>query len=839
MGGEWCFMKNFEDLITDQYKNVELILNDNAFEEFYNYMKNNINPDMNKYVLIDFITQYILLEPVFDMLFVSSNKITIRLKNITSFMKENNLVITNKGLENIYADTNKKVCDIKTQEDKQTIIIETYNTFFKNACKDKCELHGIVFTPVEIVDFIIHSIEDVLNKYFDKSIGDEGIHILDPFTGTGTFIVRLLQSGLISKEDLLRKYMNEIHANEIVLLSYYIAAINIEETFHSITDNDYKPFDGIVLTDTFESTEKQNSFDDELFGENNERLQKQNKEPVFVIFGNPPYSVGKKSANDSIDFQSYPKLEESIEKTYGVNSKAKLKRALNDSYIKAFRWSSDRIKNKGVIGFVTNGSFIDSQVTDGLRKCWHREFNYIYILNLRGDQRTQGEISRKEGGKVFGSGSRTPIAITLLIKDGSDEHKIFYHDIGDYLSREDKLEIISTASSIKGIQWREIIPDENNDWINQRDSSYDAFIPLYEGIFDEKLVGVSTSRDAWVYGYSKNLTTKKAQKMVDNYNDEVDRLKDVIDKDLLIQEANSSLDYINWSSGLRNRLVKKEKITLNNKVVSSMYRPFVKKWLYYDKQIVERPGRSYSLFDNIDNRVIYCTGIGAKRDFSCIMTNVVPNYDMMEKGQGFFLNKESIDNVLFTNTSNIIDVSLSSFGLNKEELFYYIYAVLHSVEYREKYANDLKKALPRIPVLKNKNQYVEIGRSLAELHLNYEKVEPYSNIIVEGKKNPSYKVIKMKHPKKGMLDTIVFNADLTITNIPEKAYNYVVNGKPAIEWIIDQYQIKVDKGSGIIDDPNLYSEDEHYIFDLLLRIINVSIKTVDLVNSLPPLELEE
>ncbi|SCB71089.1 DEAD/DEAH box helicase [Bacillus mycoides] len=821
-----------EDANSEAYK---------AFQKFVSGLRHNINGAISDQQAIEMLAQHLITKPVFEALFDSysfanDNPVSRAMDAVLKVLDEQGLVKEQDRLEDFYESVRVRAEGIDNLKAKQDIIIQLYDKFFKVGFKETTERLGIVFTPVEVVDFIIHSVDDVLQKHFGKSISDEGVHILDPFTGTGTFIVRLLQSGLISKEDLLRKYTQELHANEIVLLSYYIAAINIEETFHSIIESDYKPFEGIVLTDTFESTEKEDSFEDELFGENNERLEKQRKEPVFAIIGNPPYSVGKKSANDSIDIQSYPKLEKSIEKTYGVNSKATLKRALNDSYIKAFRWSSDRIKNKGVIGFVSNGSFIDSQVTDGLRKSWYEEFNYIYIFNLRGDQRTQGEISRKEGGKIFGSGSRTPISITLLVKDGSDKHEIFYHDIGDYLSREDKLTIISNASSIKGLEWKEIIPDVNNDWINQRDENYDAFVPLYDGIFAEKLVGVSTSRDAWVYGYSHDKTIEKSRKMANNYNEELERLKDVKDNDQLIQKANTSSDFINWSRALRNKFVKREKISLNNKVVRSMYRPFVMKWLYFDKQIVEMPGKSYSLFDE-KNKVIYCTGIGAKRDFSCIMTDSVPNYDMMEKGQGFFFNREVDSNELFIDISNIRESTLSMLGLPEEEVFYYVYGVLHSPEYRQNYANDLKKALPRIPVLKNKEKYVEIGKKMADLHLNYETVEPYSGVVIEGKENPSYNVTRMKHPKKGVLDKIVFNADLTITHIPEKAYDYVVNGRPAIEWIIEQYQVKTDKKSGIVDDPNLYSDDKRYIFDLLLRIINVSVQTVDLINSLPPLEI--
>ena len=832
-------MKNLEDLMVAQYENVESISNDDIFEDFYDYMKNNIKYDMDKQELIDFVSQYILLEPVFNMLFVSVNEITVRLKNVISYIKENCLLINNKELENIYDDINKKVCNIKTQEDKQNIIIEAYNTFFKNACKDKCELHGIVFTPIEVVDFIIYSVESVLQKHFGKSISDDGVHVLDPFTGTGTFIVRLLQSGLISKEDLLRKYTQELQANEIILLSYYIAAINIEETFHSIMGEEYTAFEGIVLTDTFESTEKEDSFMDELFGENNERLEKQLKEPIFAIIGNPPYSVGAKNENESSKNKSYPKLDSSIANTYAKFSNSKSIRGIYDTYVKAFRWATNRIGNRGVIGFVTNGQFIDSKSADGLRKCWFEEFNYVYVFNLRGDARTSGEQRRKEAGNIFKEGSRTPIAITVLVKDESERHEIYYHDIGDYLSREEKLSILERSKSIEGIPWKNVIPDKNNDWINIRDENYENYLGILGDIFYGKQDGIQSNRDSWVYNFSSSLVLDNAERMIDNYNTEVERLSSKVDEEKMAL-LNTDEMYVSWSRSLKNKLKSNRIIEKKGEeaVISSMYYPFVKKYLYYNRDILEYP-RKFDESLSSENIMISVSGAGTKKGFSAFVTNTPPNYNMLDKGRHFELYRFNDKGLLFDDKSNLNENFETALGLKGFDAFAYVYAILHSNEYREKYQNNLIKDLPRIPIVKQAKEFSEIGKKLIELHLNYEKVDQYSNVVIESKSNPSYKVQKMKHPKKGVLDQIVFNNDITISNIPAKAYEYVVNGRPAIEWIIDQYQVKMDKKSGIVDDPNLYSEDEHYIFDLLLRIINVSVQTVDLVNSLPPLEIEE
>ncbi|MFZ2941260.1 MAG: type ISP restriction/modification enzyme, partial [Leptotrichiaceae bacterium] len=541
--------------------------------------------------------------------------------------------------------------------------------------------------------------------------------------------------------------------------------------------------------------------------------------------------------NDNNANNEYPNLDGRISNTYAKYTNAKMKKTLYDSFIRAFRWSSDRIGEKGVIGFVTNGSFIDSQATDGLRKCWHKEFNYIYVFNLRGDGRISGEQRRKEAGNVFGEGSRSSVAITILVKDGSTNHEIFYHDIGDYLGKEQKLSTITQFKSIKGISWDKIVPNKNHDWLNQRNESYQSFIPLYSDsnnrIFNEMMIGVTTSRDYWVYGFSKGKTIKNAERMVENYNSEIHRLKEVGEPgNIKLINANGS--FVNWSRALKNKFQKSRVISIDrNNVVLSQYRPFCKKWLVYENDIIEMPGRYHNFNTNPEDfKYIQTVGLGSKKDFSAIIGNYIPNFHLLDTGK-VFVNQIS-NSGSYNNESEHIS---ESFGMTREELFYYIYAVLHSTQYKEKYKNDLSKEIPRIPLLKNKQKYIEVGHKLADLHLNYEMVEPYSDVKVEATENPSFKVVKMKHPKKGILDKIVFNNDITISNIPEKAYKYVVNGKTAIQWIIEQYQVKNDSNSGIVDDPNMYSDDERYIFDLLLRIINVSVQTVDLVNSLPPLEI--
>jgi predicted helicase len=820
----------------------------NSFQKFVSGLRHNINGAISDQQAIEMLAQHLITKPVFEALFDSysfanDNPVSQAMDAMLKVMDQQGLMREQERLEDFYESVRIRAEGIDNLKAKQDIIIQLYDKFFKVGFKETTERLGIVFTPVEVVDFIIHSVDDVLKKHFGKSISDDGVHILDPFTGTGTFIVRLLQSGLFSKEDLLRKYTQELHANEIVLLSYYIAAINIEETFHSIMKGEYKPFNGIVLTDTFESTEDNNSFIDELFDENNARLKKQQDEPIFAIIGNPPYSVGQTSVNNDNRSINYPTLEKRIEDTYSKYSKAKLKKSLNDTYIKAFRWASDRIGDKGVISFITNAGFIDSQSADGLRKCWLEEFNYLYIFNLRGDQkRTQGEQSRREGGKIFGSGSRTPTAISVLVKDGSENHEIRYCDIGDYLTREQKLQMLNEFISLKNVKWEKIVPDKNNDWIDQRDESYASFTPFIDnankekGVFKDQYTGVNPARDVWVAGFSKEKVKENAHQMVTNYNHELKRLVKIKDSTERIEKVNKSESFIKWSRGLTEKFKKGQEIEINdNNVILFMHRPFIKKWLFYDKGIIEMPSRYQHIHKNMGN-VLYLQGQGSKKEFSCIATNLIPNFQLIHNGKGFpmYSGKDP-----FGIVPNMSEPFLRKNNLSLDEAFYLLYSILHSKEYKTKYSSDLAKEFPRVPNLKNRDKFIEIGRKLVNLHVNYESIPVYEGVSIEAKSNPSFKVTKMKHPKKGMIETIIFNKEITIKDIPEKAYEYIVNGKPAIQWIMEQYQVIVDTKSGIKDDPNDYSDDEQYIFNLLLRIINVSIQTVDLVNSLPPLELED
>ena len=790
-----------------------------AFNTFLTSLQHNINSTVDQKQAVEMLAQHLITQPIFEAMFedydfVKDNPVSHAMNDVVSAFSVFGFDKEQKELAPFYESVKLRASGIDNAEAKQKIIITLYDKFFRTGFKETTEQLGIVFTPVEVVDFIVKSVDYALNKYFGKRLASKNVHVLDPFTGTGTFITRTLQylkeqmeQGEITFEDILYKYNNELHANEIVLLSYYIASINIEAVFDEVNgpDRGYEPFKGIVLTDTFESTEREDSFADELLGENNERLRKQQEQPITAIIGNPPYSVGQKNANDDNQNTRYLKLEKSIQKTYVENSKASLSKGAYDSYIKAFRWATDRLADNGVIAFVTNGSFLDSKSTDGFRASLYKEFNHLYIFNLRGNQRTQGEQSRKEGGKIFGSGSRAPIVISILVKDGSNSHEIHYHDIGDYLSQKEKLNVISGFSSIESIAWSEIIPDTNNDWINQRDPNYQQYVNIVgeeKSPFSSNAPGVSTNRDIWVSGFSKEKTIKNTEYMVANYNEAVKNKKS--------DEPKVDDTKVKWTRSLKKMYKNSQYIKLDkHNVKMEMYRPFTKKWLYYDKQVVESPGQFYSKWGK-DNLVLVTTGRGATREFSVIISNLVPSLDLMEKGQGF-IKYDNSENNLLGERDNVNKLFANKLGLSLDDTFAYVYGLLNSKEYQAKYANDLKKDLARIPVVKDKEKYVEIGKRLMDLHLSYEKVPMYEGISIESKSNPSYEVKKMKFAKVRNLETkklendrstIIFNTDITIRNIPDKAYEYIVNGRSAIEWIMDQYRIKTDKKSGIIDNPN-------------------------------------
>lgn len=870
------------------------------FAVFLEGLRGNLNDSIGEVDAIDMLSQHLITKPVFEALFedysfAAHNPVSQVMDSMIEVLDRYNLNSEVQRLEDFYRSVRIRAEGITTAEGKQKIVTELYERFFKLAFPRIAESLGIVYTPVEIVDFIIRAVDDVLQKEFGVSVSDEGVHILDPFTGTGTFIVRLLQSGLIKPADLLRKYTQELHANELLLMAYYIAAINIEATLHGLladqatefghdpAEAGYVPFDGIVLTDTFQMTENGDTLDEHVFTNNNARAVEQNNLDIRVIIGNPPYSVGQSSGNDNNANLKYPTLDESIRTTYVAGSSGKSHRALYDSYIRAIRWSSNRILNSdqgGVVCYVTNGGYIDANNADGLRKRLTSEFHEIYVYNLRGNQRTAGEQSRKEGGKIFDAGSRNTVAIMLLVKRPGPVTacQLNYRDIGDYLDREEKLRIVDQAT-LATIDWQYIIPNANGDWINQRNDLFETFRPLaaddkQTGFFALTSRGLTSNRDSWVYNFSNPEVMANARRLVTNFNEE---LRDGTP----LAKASSDPTRFSWSRRLQSRYRNQQQLEFSEGALrQAAYRPFQKSWLYFGAGLNEDTRQLPAVFPapEADNYGFYNVGNGSAVPFSVLMTDLVPDLHLTGAGSGgqFFprytyatlTQGDDLLSELAPSSSdagsqridNITDEILAEYravygpGVTKDDIFFYVYGLLHSHEYRERFAADLKKMLPRIPKVAGTDRFrgfTEAGRELAALHIGYEDADPYpltehlTGLIPETDEYAKYTVTKMRYGgKAGAWDKtrIIYNGHVTLEDIPADAHKYMLGSRSAVDWILERYQVKTDKPSGIVNDPNDWSREHaqpRYIIDLLGRIVTVSLETNRIVAGLPALSLEQ
>lgn len=894
---DWA--SDVKDIADRQVTRIQTILDtvldaQTEFVGFHEALQANLNDGITSRDAVDMLVQHLITKPVFDALFEDyafseHNPVSQVMDRMLTVLDGYNLDSETAQLENFYRSVRVRAEGITSAAGKQKIITELYERFFKLAFPRVAESLGIVYTPMEVVDFILRAVNDALGEHFGASISDEGVHVLDPFTGTGTFIVRLLQSGLIDQQDLLRKYTQELHANEILLMAYYIAAINIEATFHALQQDQarergedadavgYESFAGIVLTDTFQMTEDGDALDERMFTSNSDRVVEQNALDIRVIVGNPPYSVGQTSGNDNNANLKYPTLDASIRDTYAKLSTATNKNSLYDSYIRAIRWASNRVLKSdhgGIICYVSNGGYIDGNTADGLRKTLNREFHDIYVFNLRGNQRTAGEQSRKEGGKIFDAGSRNTVAILLLIKRPGTvaDSTLHYKDIGDYLTRDEKLTTVDGAT-INTLDWQTITPNPEGDWINQRDPHYDTYPAIGDKkdttgrtIFRTYGAGLQTNRDAWVYGSSAEQVRSNVRRMIDNYNAEVNRWEAAGQPKPVETFIDTDPTKISWSSSLRGRLQRGQRIDAEAvNLRESLYRPFNKQLLANQPAILHRPAVLDRFFpsDETSNLGFYVTAPGANAEFTTLISTVVQDLVLPGAGNGgqFFARYSYTQpdaNQLLAEPEridNITDWALGEyqfeFGeqVTKEDIFFSVYGLLHSLEYRERYAADLKKQLPRIPMMQGRERFeafANAGRKLSELHIGYETVEPYplTETIHMGAPEDAYErftVQKMKYAgKAGAWDKtrISYNAFIDIDGIPEDAQRYRLGSRSALDWIIERYQVKTDQPSGIVNDPNAWSrehEQPRYIIDLIGRITRVSLDTMKIVDGLPDL----
>ncbi|WP_297750731.1 type ISP restriction/modification enzyme [uncultured Tessaracoccus sp.] len=849
------------------------------FDTFLAGLQANLNDSITRDDAVSMLSQHLITAPVFEALFsesdfASRNPVSVGMQAMLDTLEGQGLDAETQKLDRFYESVRVRAAAVTSAAGRQQVIHDLYEKFFKNAFPRQAEALGIVYTPVEVVDFILRAADDLSRQHFGQGLTDEGVTILDPFTGTGTFMVRLLQSGIIRPEDLGRKYAQELMANEIMLLAYYVACVNIEATFEALHGGDeYVPFPGATMTDTFQISEEGDRVDTSLLPANNERITKQLATDITVIVGNPPYSVGQTNANDNNQNVKYPTLDGRIADTYAARSSAQNKNSLYDSYIRAYRWATDRLGERGIVAFVSNGGWIDGNTADGMRLAMAEEFSELWVFNLRGNQRTAGEQSRKEGGKIFGSGSRATVAVVLGVKDPAHDGPavIHYRDIGDYLSRDEKLAIINSAQ-LGDDEWAEITPNAEGDWLNQRDELFQQFMPISE-VFQTYSRGVETTRDAWCYNFDTAQVEFNMRRMIETFNAQA------AERTPQTEQLDDSTK-ISWSRNLRKRAAQGRTEAFHpGSIRDSLYRPFTRQALYFDAVFNSVPGQNAGFFPtNATPNVGFLVGEPSLRTPPSVMaTALLPDSKTYVDAAQFFarytyepgpkrgeaetLFDESMELVDgYRRIDNITDEALAHFqqafgpSVTKDLIFTYVYGVLHSAQYRERFAADLKKMLPRIPLAKDLadfQAFADAGQRLMDLHIGYETVEPYplqeqTKAAMDMDEWELYAVgdKRMKFPKrKGETDrtTLIYNAHVTLSGLPEEAFRYQLGSRSALEWIVDRYYIRTDKASGIVNDPNAWSRevgDPRYIRDLVGRVITVSLETMRIVDALPHLPLD-
>jgi len=706
-------------------------------------------------------------------------------------------------------------------------------------------------------------LEDILQQEFGRSLSDKDVHILDPFVGTGNFIVRIIQE--LRKTALPYKYQHELHCNEVMLLPYYIASMNIEHEYFEATGN-YQPFAGICLVDTFDLTEEKQI---EMFvAENTVRVNKQAQTPMFVIIGNPPYNASQVNENDNNKNRKYPVMDKRVSETYATDSKATLKSQLSDPYVKAIRWASDRIGEEGIVAFVTNNSFVDAIAFDGMRENLAKDFDEIYVLDLSGNVRKNPKLSGTTH-NVFGIQVGVSINLFVRKKDGTDQPKIYYARVDEFWRKEEKYRYLDEKQHRGNIEWQSIQPDGKHNWLTEGlHDEFEAFISMGnkkaksaketnpETIFKIYSNGVKTNRDAWAYNFNHDNLIKNMKRTIEAYNEQVFKWIHRLNRDANVDDFVLYDDSkISWGESLKRKLKSSRLAEFSEaKVRLSLYRPFTQSNLFFDRMLNERVYVFPSIFPTpeteVENRVICVSGVGSNKPFQCLMVSVIPDVQLTMNGQCFPFYTYDKDGS--NRRENITDWALAKFrthykddSISKWDIFHYIYAVLHHPAYRERYANNLKRELPRIPFVppplplpacrEGKGEgfwaFTKAGERLAEIHVFYEEQPEYPLRMVEKPGAPlDWRVEKMKLSKDKT--HIIYNDFLTLDGIPSETFEYRLGNRSALEWLIDQYRVKTDKRSGIVNNPNR-QDDPEYIVRLIGQVVTVSLETVKIVNSFP------
>ena len=835
-----------------------------AFADFYEICKTSINPELSQEAVEEMLTQHILTERIFRTVFERSdftrrNIIAREIENVSDVLMRQAMSRDAflEPLDRFYVAIERAATLCKDFSQKQHFLNTFYEKFFQGFSEDVADTHGIVYTPQPIVDFMVKSVAHILEMEFGRSLSDTGVHIIDPFVGTGNFIVRLMQD--IRSTALEEKYRHELHCNEVMLLPYYIASLNIEQEFFQRTGT-YLPFEGIALADTFELLEQQQG---ELFTrENTERVERQKAADMFVVVGNPPYNTRQVNESDNNKNRKYKIMDTLLRETYSQNSKATNKNALSDPYVKAILWASKRIGEEGVVAFVTNNGFLDGIAFDGMRKHLADDFDAIYILDLGGNVRQNPRLSGTTH-NVFGIQVGVSINFFIKKRDAKTDSKltkIFHVHVDKFWRKEEKYYYLDSKQHYRNINWEQITPDSRYTWLTEGlHAEFDTFIPMGNKIAKKSRVagvnvifhtfgpGFQTSRDAWLYNFDEKTLTQNVKQTSDFYNTQVLKWKGT---QQTLKNVDNFVEYddrkIKWSSGLKRKLEQGELAELaESKLRTALYRPFTKTNLCFDRTLNHRMSMFPIIFPTPDtekeNRIICVPSAGGRTDFWCYLANVITDLTIISIDINQCFPFYTYDEDGTNRRENITDWALVEFRehygddtISKWDIFHYNYALLHHPTYREKYEMNLKRDLPHIPFAENFWGFANAGAELADLHINYESTPKYDGLrYIETPGMPlDWNVEKMRLSKDKT--QLKYNDFLTLDGIPPEVYEYRLGNRSALEWVVDQYRVKVDKRSGIMNDPNRANQPR-YIVDLIERVTHVSLRTVEIVGELPGL----
>ena len=846
-----------------------------AFVDFLALCRTSLNPNLAEDAVEEMVVQHLLTERIFRKVFevgefMRRNVIAAEIEKVIAALVSKNFDRDRfiKSLEHFYVAIERAAETLTDFSAKQQFLNFVYERFFQGFCVKIADTHGIVYTPQPLVDFMVASVEHILRKHFDTGLAEKNVHILDPFTGTGNFIVNLMER--MDASALPHKYAHELFCNEVMLLPYYIASMNIEHKYLQKTGT-YEPFAGICLVDTFETAEKEHR---ELFSmtkENTARVKRQRAAPIKVVIANPPYNAGQLNENDNNKNRKYPDIDARVRHTYSADSTATLVRKLSDPYVKAIRFASDLIlrQDNGVVCYVNNNSFLAEKSFDGMRKHLARDFDLIYVLDLGGNVRKHPTLSGTTH-NVFGIqvGVSISLFIRLPLKKGAKRQaKIFHHAVPIPWRKEEKYDFLEKKKSIEGVKWKRLEPDAMNHWLtNDNDEEFAGFLALGSKdakgnggaagntIFRTYSLGVSTNRDAVVYDFDAEKLAARCEQFADDYNAELDRWRKKAKppKDpkalVLYVDAFVSYDRMKWSRNLKRWFRQGDEMTFDpSQVRDSAYRPFTRMKLQLSRMFVDEAGTSEGFFPNKrsekDNSAIV-VNISPERPFCAFITNTIPSKDLAggfgSPSYCFPLytysadGKERRDNIPRSALDRFV-IQYDDNTITRADIFHYVYAVLHHPEYRARYAENLKRELPRMPFAPDFHAFAKAGAKLARLHVHYEEQKAWKLQRIENKETPlDWRVEAMKLTKDRT--ALTYNDHFTFADIPPETHEYRLGNRSALDWVIDQYRVTRGAEGGIASDPNR-DDDEEYIARLIGQVVTVSVETMKLVKALPPLGL--